>query len=217
MSGALSTTETLADLVAQLGGVPLDRILMHPAPGTATVDDLTRLLDGEPKLLCELVDGVVVEKAMGHLESRLAARLIFSLSAYLENNDIGIVAGADGPHRLGAKLVRLPDVAFISYDRIPKNSSATTAVPTWIPNLAVEIVSADNTLEEMARKRRDYFVAGVDQVWIVTPATRSVAVYSDADTFVMVSDADFLDGGAVLPGFRLSVHDWFERALKVQP
>ncbi len=58
----LQPLETLADLMERLGDVPLHRIRLHPFPGTATVADVLRLCDGEPKCLCELVDGVLVEK-----------------------------------------------------------------------------------------------------------------------------------------------------------
>ena len=75
---------TLADLMDRIGNVPLNRVRLHPSPGTATVEDVLRLCDREPKCLCELVDGVLVEKAIGHYESRLAARLIHSLQNYLD-------------------------------------------------------------------------------------------------------------------------------------
>ncbi len=216
MSVTLSTPETLAELLERLGGVPLDRIRMQPAPGTATPNDVLRLCEGEPKILCELVEGVLVEKPMGHFESRLAFWLIVALGKYLEDNDIGIAAGADGPHRLNSNLVRLPDVAFIGYDRIPEEAQPATPTPDWIPNLAVEIISTSNTDAEMDRKRREYFEAGVQLVWIVDPPTRTVRVFTAVDQFTTVTDGEQLDGGVVLPGFRLSVREWFERATKLR-
>jgi hypothetical protein len=66
------TGETFADLHNRLGEVPLDRIRMKPAPGTATEEDLRRAR----KPTCELVDGVLVEKPMGTRESLLAAYII---------------------------------------------------------------------------------------------------------------------------------------------
>src|SRR5207249_5149480 len=55
-------TETLADLLEWLGGIPPERVWMHPFPGTATEEDLIAILDGPNKRICELVDGVLVEK-----------------------------------------------------------------------------------------------------------------------------------------------------------
>jgi hypothetical protein len=45
----------------------------------ATIEDLEWLCGREPKCWCELVDGVLVKKARGHVASRLAVRRIFML------------------------------------------------------------------------------------------------------------------------------------------
>src|SRR5437773_2496506 len=92
--------ETLADLVHRLGDIPLKRIRMKPLPGKATEKDLLKLLDGPNRILCELVDGTLVEKVMGRLEGYLAARLIWFLSTFVEATDLGAVFGADSPFRM---------------------------------------------------------------------------------------------------------------------
>ena len=209
--------ETLADLLERLGNVPLERIRLHPFPGTATIEDVIRLCDREPKCLCELVDGVLVEKVMGTPESRLAAWLIFTLQTYLNEYDLGILTGADGPLQILADQVRFPDVAFISYDRIPTDADPSTPVPDWIPTLAVEVLSPSNTKKEMARKLRDYFEAGVELVWYVDPSDRTVRVYHSPETVVTLTETDDLDGEQLLPGFRLSIRDWFDRASRIKP
>ncbi len=217
MVAAISPPETFAELWERLGNVPLNRIRMFPPPGTATVEDVERLCNREPKCLCELVDGVLVEKAMGHVESRLAARLIHILGGYLDDHDLGIVAGADGPHRVRPDQVRFPDAAFIAYENIPEDADPNTAVPDWIPSLAVEVISESNTKAEMARKLKDYFDAGVKLVWYADLPTRTVRVYHSPENFVTKSEHDELDGEDVLPGFRVSIRDWFDRALRVRP
>ena len=63
-----------------------------------------------------------------------------------------------------ADLVRIPDVAFTRWDRLPDRRRPTSPVPRLAPNLTVEILSRGNTRAEMAAKRRDYFVAGVELV-----------------------------------------------------
>jgi Uma2 family endonuclease len=217
MSVTVSGPQTLAELWEQLGRVPLERIRIQPVPGLATTDDVLRLCQGDPKVLCELVDGVLVEKPMGHLESRLAAWLIVLLGRYLDENDVGVVSGADGPHRLKSGVVRLPDVAFTGYDRIPEGVRPDLPIPDWVPNLAVEIISPANTHAETRRKLQEYFEAGVETVWIVQPSTRSVIVFHALDQSTLISEHEHLDGGAVLPGFRLSVAEWFQRAMKISP
>lgn len=217
IAAELDGLETLADLMDRLGNVPLERIRLHPFPGTATVADVARLCDREPKCLCELVDGVLVEKVVGHQESRLAFRLAQALQNYLDMNDLGIVSGSDGPHQILPDQVRFPDVAFIAYDRIPEQADPATKVPSWIPNLAVEILSAGNTRAEMSRTLRDYFDSGVELVWYVDPSDRTVRVYHSTEAVATLTETDWLDGEQLLPGFRLSIGDWFERANRVRP
>ena len=217
MVASTSPLETFADLWERLGNVPLNRIHMFPRPGTATVEDVERLCNREPKCLCELIDGVLVEKATGHFKSRLEMRLAHLLGTFLDNHDLGIVTAANGPHRILPDQDRLPDVAFISYDQIPEDADPNTAVPDWIPSLAVEVISESNTKAEMPRKLKDYFEAGVKLVWYVDPPTRSVRVYRSPETFDTRGENDELDGDDVLPGFRVSIKDWFDRALRVRP
>jgi Uma2 family endonuclease len=76
----------------------------------------------------------------------------------------------------------------------------------------VEILGPGNTREEMDRKLRDYFSAGVRLVWYVDPAARNVRVYTAADKVEVLDQSRSLNGGDVLPGFSLPVQELFARA-----
>lgn len=211
MSAAVSSPDidTLADLLDRLGNVPLNRIRFRPYPGTATEADVLKALAAPRKRLCELVEGVLVEKAVGFRESGLAGFLIGLLNAFVIPRNLGVVTGADGTVRLTVGLLRIPDVAFTSWDRLPNRRWPAAPVPALAPNLAAEVLSAGNTKAEMLRKRQDYFAAGVQLVWIIDPKKRTVAVYADVDACTVLTDADMLDGGTVLPGFQLPLRDLF--------
>lgn len=202
-------TETLADVIDRLGGVSLDRILWHPFPGTATEADVLRLLDGEPKRLVELVDGVLVEKAMGQREGFLAATLIGFLWTFLRAHKLGVVGAPDTLMRLQPGQDRLPDVSFTAWENLPTADAHMQRVGRYAPDLAVEILSPNNTRKEIERKRREYFTAGTKLVWIVDPDARAVAVFTDPNTHTVLTEADTLDGGTVLPGFILPLADLF--------
>jgi Uma2 family endonuclease len=217
MIATLPQSDSLADLLHRLGDVPPERILARPAPGTATPSDVLRLCDGEPKRLCELIDGVLVEKAMGQRESRLALVLARLLGNYLEAHNLGILTGADGPHSLEDDQIRFPDVAFISWDNIPPDADPGTPMPDWGPSLAVEVISPGNTRGEMKRKLKDYFTAGVELVWYVYPKERVVLVYISENDCQTLTEDGFLDGGSILPGFQLSVRQLFEAATFQRP
>jgi Uma2 family endonuclease len=80
------------------------------------------------------------------------------------------------------------------------------------PDLAVEVLSEGNTPQEMNRKLHEYFQAGTRLVWYVDPAARTVTVYESIDRATPLGEHDVLDGGDVLPGFKLSIGELFRRA-----
>jgi Uma2 family endonuclease len=202
--------DNLADLLDRLGQVPLDRIRMKPPPGTATEADVLAALEAPRKRICELVDGVLVEKAMGYSESVLASYLIVVLDAFVRPRNLGLVTAPDGTIRLWAGRIRIPDVAFFSWDRLPGRRRPSEPIPTLAPNLAIEILSRGNTTAEMLGKRTDYFAAGVTLVWEIDPASYTAQVYTHAKSPAQVLGMDdVLDGGEVLPGFKLSLRDLF--------
>lgn len=202
---------SLADILDHLGGISPKRIRFDPPPGRATEKDLIAILDHEDRLY-ELVEGTLVEKIMGYPESHVAMRLGRRLGAFAEDeHDLGIVGGADGIVRLMPKLVRIPDISFVSWKRLPTRECPSDPIPDLVPNLAAEVLSEGNTFKEIARKIKEYFFAGVELVWIVDPETRTVDVYTAPDQCVHLTENDTLDGGAVLPGFALPLRELFAR------
>jgi Uma2 family endonuclease len=208
---APTTTGTLADLLDEIGSIPLERVARYPAPGAATEADLlTRL--GERRGQYELVDGVLVEKAMGYYESLLASLVSHLIHDYLERHPLGVVSGADGTVRLAPNTVRIPDVGFYSWERFPGRKLPRQPIPDLTPDLAIEILSAGNTPAEMRRKLHDYFQAGTRLVWLIDPRSVTARMFT-SPTHVIAIDMDGeLDGAEVLPGFRLSLRELFERA-----
>jgi Uma2 family endonuclease len=211
VGGITRTHRTLADLLESLGNIPPERVRFHPFPGTATERDVIAIHDRENRL-CELVDGVLVEKVMGFDESILPLLLGASLIDYLKTHDLGKVVGADGMMRLFPGLVRIPDVAFISWQRFPRGKRRRAAIPSVAPDLVVEVLSKGNTPKEMRRKLDEYFRAGVRLVWYADPKRRTVRVYTGPNRSVLLRDDQKLGGGDVLPGFSLSIRAWFDEA-----
>lgn len=213
MTPAAAEPDTLADVLHELGDIPLHRIIWRPHPGTATEEDQLRMIDGDPKRLVELIDGILVEKAMGHREAFFAASLIHLLMGQVRPRRLGVVAGADAPYRLKPGQNRLPDVSFTTWERLPAADAHLQRVGRYAPDLAVEILSDSNTAAEMARKRREYFAGGTKVVWIIDPDDRTVEVYANPrqpDLMILLRATDTLDGGAVLPGFALPLAELFD-------
>jgi Uma2 family endonuclease len=216
MTTAITTPEkavsrkppSLDELVERLGGIPLSRILVDPAPGTATEKDL---LDAERRYnrLYELVDGVLVEKTMGYRESILAGALIEILRRYVKPRKLGLVSSPDGTIRLFPGLVRIPDVSFASWSHFPGRKVPGEPIPSLAPDLVIEVLSGSNTPAEMERKRGECFAAGTRLIWEVDPERRVVTVYTADGTVAALDASQTLDGGAVLPGFALKLAELF--------
>ena len=196
---------TLADVLERLKDYPPERILWHPTPGTATEHDI--LAHGSKGV--ELIDGTLVEKAMGAKSSVYAARLVHFLWMYLDLNPRGFAYAPDMIIRTGPNQLRLPDGGFYSWTRWPGRIEELPNIMAVMPELAVEVLSDGNTKGEMERKRREYFDAGVELVWIVDPKRFTVQVFTSPSQQTLLTRADTLDGGAVLPGFALPLATFF--------
>jgi Uma2 family endonuclease len=200
---------TWADVLHRLGDIGPERIIVPPHAGPATEEDVLYFESLADKRLCELYDGVLVEKAMGFLEDYLGSRLLSLLQQHVSQRRLGIVLGASGMVRLFPGCVRIPDVAVYLWARLPGGKIPTTPLPEVVPNLAVEILSRSNTPSEMERKRRHYFDGGVQALWEIEPRRRTVDVYSSPHEVARLTQADTLRGEPVLPGFALPLAELF--------
>lgn len=207
-TSAPPTYRTIAELLEGLGDIPPDRVRFRPYPGTATEADITSIQAREGRS-CELVDGVLVEKPMGLRESLLAVALAGLLREFVIPRNLGLILGEAGTMKLFDGLVRIPDVAYVSWDRFPSGRIPTEPIPRLTPDLAVEVLSKSNTEREMSRKRREYFESGVGLVWMIDPENRTVRVYTSPVAFTTLDESATLDGGEVLPGFVLPLRNLF--------
>ncbi|MHC5544092.1 Uma2 family endonuclease [Singulisphaera rosea] len=177
---------------------PLDATTLEPRGGEA---------------LYEVVDGQVVEKPpMGAYSTWIASLLCRSLSPYAKAHGLGRVM-VEMLFRIDVptNLQRRPDLAYLSYERWPRGRQVPDEA-AWdiVPDLAVEIVSPTNSANEVMAKGLEYFQAGVRGVWVIYPRLSLVYLYDSPTTPKVLRPGDEIDGGAILPGFRLPVATLFE-------
>lgn len=106
---------------------------------------------------------------------------------------------------------RRPDVAFVSTQRCPRGRPVFNDANAWdvVPNLAVEVISPTDLVDELLERLEEYFRAGVQLVWVIFPRRRVVQVYQSLTRLHGLTAAEVLDGGDVLPGFRLPLAELF--------
>jgi|SRR5438067_13903227 len=115
------------------------------------------------------------------------------------------------------RLVRAPDVSFVSWAKRPEKTVPSDPISHLIPDLAVEVLSPKNTRGEILRKLKEYLLGGVRVVWVVDPRKRTADVYTAPDKKTSLDESGTLDGGDVLPGFRVPLAKLFERLEKPRP
>jgi Uma2 family endonuclease len=202
---------TAAEMQQQLGGIPLERIRMVPPPGTATDEDAMRVQDSEGRT-CEVIDGILVEKAMGYFEARVATVLAFLLEGFLQEHDLGIAVGPDGLIRLTSKRSRAPDVAVFKWEKFPNRELPSVPVPQLVPDLAVEVLSKGNTRAEIEAKLEEYFTAGVTAIWVIDPGRAVAKLYESRSKFIEIRENGMLRAPTVLLSFEISLGDLLNRA-----
>lgn len=168
--------------------------------------------------LYEVVNGVRMElPPMGAFQTNLATILVTYLCHFGRKNKLGrAVAEMLFLLDRANNLQRRPDVAFVSYQAWPRNQRVPdTAAWEIVPGLTVEVVSPSNLADEVVVKVGEYFRAGVQLVWVVFPIEEQVYVYTSPTEVRVLTRNDELDGGAVVPEFRLPVSTLFDEETEV--
>jgi Uma2 family endonuclease len=140
----------------------------------------------------------------------VCARVAFRLVGFVEGRDLGEVFGAETGFLVESDpdSVVGADAAFVSRERLAAVESFDKFLP-FAPDLAVEVLSPGNTVQEIDEKVALYFAAGSRLVWVINPKRRTAAVYRSPLEVRIVSESDALDGGDVLPGFTLDLSKLF--------
>jgi Uma2 family endonuclease len=177
-----------------------------PLTSPLTIEDFERL----PQELAknhELVDGELVDvsgNTLGH--NRLRDYLIRLLSAYVEKNGLGEVV-SEQEYDFGGNA-HGPDVSFYGPDKLGL-CQAGRRVQRFVPDLAIEIVSENDTFKKLVKKADRYRKCGTKEAWIIDPDSRTAFLYSDALNTIFREDGIFQS--SLIPGFSIRLGDLFDR------
>jgi Uma2 family endonuclease len=160
----------------------------------------------------ELVRGELVEVPGAGGVHTFVARLLFRLlDGFVVPRGLGEVI-QDGLGYIVLRdpdVVRVPDLSFVSAERVPKDGLPIAYWPV-APDLAVEVVSPNDRAEDVHKKVLEYLEGGSRLVWVLWSDTRSVTAHAADGSIVELGPDDELEGGDVLPGFRVIVGDLFD-------
>jgi Uma2 family endonuclease len=173
-----------------------------------TAEDLWKMPDNGGRN--ELIDGELLPISpinMRHMQ--VAGKIYFLLQTFLNQHPIG-VAGQE----LGCILARnpdvilAPDVLFIGFNRI-SNGPLPEKFFDAAPDLAIEVLSPNDSWQEIETKANKYIAGGTSLVWIVNPKNESVTIYQAGPVVTYLKKTDVIAGEKTLPGFSCKVAQFF--------
>jgi len=176
-----------------------------------TADQLLRMPDNGCRY--ELLAGELkMMSPAGWKHGVIAGRLHGWLFQHVEQHSLGTIFTAETGFLLGRDpdTVRTPDVAFVRNEHFPEEEPAEAYWP-GAPDLAVEVVSPRDTVQDVDDKVKAWLTAGAMMVWVVNPNLRNVTVYRSATDIKTVTERDDLDGEDIVTGFRCPVAAVFAR------
>lgn len=180
---------------------------MQPKSATHRIDLLT-MPDGEQY---ELVDGRLLEQKKSIWSSYVAGNIFRLLDVFCRENCLGWLTLAGASFQCFPALpgrVRKPDVSFIRLQRLSLAQATAEGHCPISPDLAVEVVSPNDTIYEIDEKVQEYLDAGVPLVWVVNPEQRTVEIHRAGGTGTILRENDEISGEEVIPGFRCCVGDF---------
>jgi Uma2 family endonuclease len=171
-----------------------------------TADELLTMPQNGP---CELIAGEIVKMTpTGYQHGDIELTIGSLLRTHAARNKLGRVVSGEAGFLISRDpdTVRAPDVAFVRQDRQPK--SPRKFFP-GAPDLAVEVISPTDRLEDVDNKTQAWLGAGTTLVWVVWPDTRSVVVHRAGQERRILHEKDSITGEEVLPGFECPVAEFF--------
>ncbi len=174
-----------------------------------TAEELFRLPDDGQRH--ELIQGELTTMTPAGFEhGAVIVRLAAQLHQHVSQRRLGVVLGAETGFiiKRNPDTVRAPDIAFVRADRIAVSGIPQAFYP-GAPDLAVEVVSPQDTLNEVESKVDDWLSNGTQLVWVVNSRRKSVTVYRAPNQIAVLMEADALEGQEVVPGFQIRVSEIF--------
>ncbi len=204
---------TCADVLRRVGNVSPDRVLVERLSAPPTRRDLIREFEPTARMY-ELVDGILVEKLLHAGNAARFMQLMGPLGNHVFGGNAGMLVGGKTLLRLSPTLVRIPSLCLLLWESQDDPKALETSQSEFldaVPDLIAEIVDERHTADELRIKREEYSAAGVKLLWYYDPKAKTMTVYPKGKLrgSKVLTEADTLDGGKVLPGFAVAVRDIF--------
>jgi Uma2 family endonuclease len=187
----------------------------------AAVSEVVKKVWTEEELQALPEDGFIHEVVAGELvmspknnyqHESVFGRLFAALYQFNRTHRLGVVRGSSAGHWMNNQNCRAPDISFVPKARLESLNFKPTSKKFFpgAPDLAIEILSPNNTRSEITSRLRDFFASGTQIAWIINPETESAEVCHSLTQMRLVGPDGELAGEHLLPGFRYRISDLFK-------
>jgi len=161
----------------------------------------------------EIVNGELVDMgSSGALHGYVCSLILAALASYVLPKKLGVILDSSTAFKMKNGNRRSPDISFFAKERLQGMTELPTGFLDGAPDLAIEVLSPGNTVEEIHDKLVEYFENGTRLVWIIHPSEHYILVYRSAqEPDRLLKSVDSLDGEEVIPGFTLPVAELFQK------
>ncbi|MGV0028654.1 Uma2 family endonuclease [Phormidesmis priestleyi] len=160
----------------------------------------------------ELVNGELVDMGnSGALHGYVCSLLLAALMGFVLPNKLGVILDSSTAFKMKNGNKRSPDISFFAKERLQGMTELPSGFLDGAPDLAVEVLSPSNTVEEIDGKIVEYFENGTRLVWVINPNQHYILVYRSAqEPDRLLKSVDSLEGEEVIPGFSFPVANLFQ-------
>jgi Uma2 family endonuclease len=161
----------------------------------------------------EIINGELIDMGnSGALHGYVCSLALAALAGYILPKKLGVILDSSTAFNMKNGNKRSPDIAFFAKERLQGMTVLPSGYLEGAPDLAVEVLSPGNTVEEIDDKLTEYFENGSRLVWVINPIQHYVLVYRSAqEPDRLLKSMDSLDGEEVIPDFTLAVADLFQK------
>jgi Uma2 family endonuclease len=158
----------------------------------------------------EVVNGELVMSPKNNPEHGfICTELSFALTTFVKREKLGAVFDSSTGYWMQNENCRAPDVSFVSKERLRGLKRPATEFFRFAPDLAVEVLSPNNTRAEIQERLRDFFSSGTRLAWVINPEMKTAEICYSLEKRKLIGPNGELDGETVVPGFRLKLAELF--------
>jgi Uma2 family endonuclease len=161
----------------------------------------------------EIVNGELIDMGnSGAKHGYVCSVLMILLGGYVHIQKLGAMFDSSTAFKMKSGNKRSPDISFMAKERLQGLEELPDGFLEGAPDLAVEILSPSNTVEEIHNKLVEYFENGSRLVWVINPKEKYVLVYrSSQEPDRLLKSVDSLDGEDIVPDFTLPIAELFQK------